>query len=260
MAFETLLFDVDDDGHALVTINRPDKLNALNRQVIDELESAVSAIRDRDDIRGGIITGAGDRSFVAGADISQFLELSPEDGRRFAERGQSVFSLIETSSKPIIAAVNGFALGGGCELALACHLRTAATSAVFGQPEVGLGIIPGYGGTQRLPRLVGFGIASEMILTGEPIDAQRAYYIGLVNRVIEPDVLIPETRKLLGIITSKAPRAVAWSLEAMRKAITNPAGGMDAEARLFGQACGTSDFKEGARAFLDRRKPNFTGQ
>src|SRR5690625_5276080 len=217
-------------------------------------------MRVQDEYRGDIITGDGDRSFVAGADNSQFLELSPEDGRRFAERGQAVFSLIETSSKPIIAAVNGFALGGGCELALPCHLRTAATSAVFGQPEVGLGIIPGYGGTQRLPRIVGFGIASEMILTGEPIDAQRAYDIGLVNRVIEPDVLITETRKLLGIITSKAPRAVWWSLEAMRKAVTNLAGGMDAVERLVGQVCGTSNFKEGARAVLDRRKPNFTGQ
>lgn len=260
MSFETLLFDVDDDGHALVIINRPDKLNALNRQVIDELEAAVSAIRDRDDIRGGIITGAGDRSFVAGADISQFLDLSAEDGRRFAERGQAVFSRIETSTKPIIAAVNGFALGGGSELALACHLRTAATSAVFGQPEVNLGIIPGYGGTQRLPRIVGFGIASEMILTGSPIDAQRAYDIGLVNRVVEPEALIPETKQLLGSITSKAPRAVAWSLEAMWAGVMDPAEGMDAEARLFGQACGTSDFKEGAQAFLNRRKPNFTGQ
>ena len=260
MTFDTLLFDVDTDGHATVSVNRPDKLNALNEQVIAELEEAFRAVRDSDEIRGAILTGSGDRSFVAGADITQFLDLTADDGRRFAERGQAVFSLIETSPKPVIAAVNGFALGGGCELALACHLRTAAPSAVFGQPEVNLGIIPGYGGTQRLPRIVGLGFATEMILTGEHIAAERAYEVGLVNRIFDLESLVPDTKKFLASITTKAPRAVAWSLEALRSGTLNPSDGMQAEADLFGKACGTADFKEGAKAFLERRKPTFAGR
>ncbi len=260
MDFETLLFDADSEGIAIVTINRPDKLNALNLDVMNDLEAAFEAVSSDDAIRGVILTGAGDRSFVAGADIRQFTDLDALDGHRFALRGQAIFNLIEETRKPVIAAVNGFALGGGCELALACHLRIASENAVFGQPEVGLGIIPGYGGTQRLPRLVGRGLATELILTGAQVDAQRAYEIGLVNRVVAGDDLLNEARVIVASITSKAPRAVEMALEAIRASDLPLRQGLHYEASLFGQACATEDFKEGAAAFLERRKPAFSGR
>jgi enoyl-CoA hydratase len=255
--YETLLLHIDD-GIATVTINRPDKLNALNTVVIDELDDSINRIADREEIKGVIITGSGTKSFVAGADISRFTSLDTTAGYQFALRGQSVFSTIEASRKPVLAAVNGYALGGGCELALACHLRVASENAVFGQPEVNLGIIPGYGGTQRLPRIVGRGMALEMILTGNPIKAQRAYEIGLVSQVVPLEQLTAASRKLLGDVLSKSPVAVSMALSAVYSELTSRQG-MELEALLFGQACGTSDFREGVAAFLEKRKPEFSG-
>jgi enoyl-CoA hydratase len=260
MSFDTLLYEVGADGIALLTINRPDKLNALNLAVMNDLESAMEQALSTDEVRGIIITGAGEKSFVAGADIRQFTELGAIDGHRFALRGQAVFNLIEESPKPVIAAVNGFALGGGCELALACHLRFASENAIFGQPEVNLGIIPGYGGTQRLPRLVGRGIAIEMILTGQQVRASRAYEIGLANRVVPQESLLDSAREMLQTILSKAPRAIAMSLDAIRASDLPLRQGLHYEASLFGQACSTEDFKEGASAFLERRTPSFSGR
>lgn len=260
MPYDTLLVDVDDLGVATVTINRPDKLNALNAQVMDDLDHFFEKAEREESIRGVILTGAGPKSFVAGADIAKFRELDGASGKAFADRGQAVFNRIENLPKPVIAAVNGFALGGGSELALACHLRIASDTAVFGQPEVNLGILPGYGGTQRLPRLVGLGLATELVLTGAMITADRAYAIGLVNAVAPPQELMEETRKMMGVILSKAPLAVAKSLQALRVADRPLADGLKTEAVLFGEACDTADFKEGVDAFLSKRKPSFNGR
>jgi enoyl-CoA hydratase len=257
--FETLTFECDEEGICQVTINRPDKLNALNAQVLDDLESCFNQIEVDDRVRGVIITGSGEKSFVAGADIRKFKDLDAESGYRFALRGQAVFNQIERLGKPVIAAVNGYALGGGCELAMACHLRTASDNARFGQPEVNLGILPGYGGTQRLPKLVGRGRAMELILTGVQIDANRAFEIGLVNLVTSSDELIDSTSDLLRTILSKAPTAVALSIEALRMSDLDIDQGLEFEAAQFGQACGTNDFQEGVDAFLERRKPEFKG-
>jgi enoyl-CoA hydratase len=260
MEFDTLLYEVDDDGLATITIHRPDKLNALNADVLSDLDRAFRQARGEAAVRGIILTGAGDRSFVAGADIQQFPELDALDGHRFALRGQAVFNRIEELSKPVVAAVNGFALGGGCELAMACHLRVASENAAFGQPEVNLGIIPGYGGTQRLPRLVGLGLATELILTGNRISAQRAYEIGLVNRVVAADDLLPTAKDLLRTIAAKGPLAISFALEALRASDQPLREGLRHEAALFGQTCATEDATEGATAFLERREPDFKGQ
>ena len=258
--FETLIVSTDDDGICLVTINRPDKLNALNAQVITDLESVFAAIRTDEDVRAVILTGAGEKSFVAGADIRRFTELDSESGYQFARRGQTVFDSIEQQRKPVVAAVNGYALGGGCELAMACHLRMASTNARFGQPEVNLGILPGYGGSQRLPRLVGRGRAMELILTGNQIDAHRAYEIGLANMVCDPDALLAETRNFVRGILEKAPLALGLAIEAVLMSDVPLDQGQEFEAVQFGQACGSADFKEGVNAFLERRKPEFSGQ
>ncbi|QXD16957.1 enoyl-CoA hydratase/isomerase family protein [Rhodocaloribacter litoris] len=260
MTFETLLYEVDADGIALVTINRPDKLNALNETVIDELDRCFAAVEADDAVRGVVLTGAGPKSFVAGADISRFPALDAVSGRRFALRGQAVFNRIEALPKPVVAAVNGFALGGGCELAMACHLRVAAEHARFGQPEVNLGLIPGYGGTQRLPRLVGRGRATELILTGEAIDARRAHEIGLVNRIVPAAELLETAKELVRTIAAKAPVAVALALEAVRASDLDLPQGLALEATLFGQACATEDFREGVAAFLERRQATFKGR
>lgn len=257
---DTLLYAVDESGIAQITINRPDKLNALNLTVMNELEQCFQQARTDDAVKAVIVTGAGDKSFVAGADISQFTRLDALTGHRFALRGQAVFNQIEALPKPVVAAVNGYALGGGCELALACHLRTASETAHFGQPEVNLGIIPGYGGTQRLPRLVGRGVATELILTGDRIDARRAYEIGLVNRVFPAAELLDGTRTLVHTIISRAPVAVGLALEAIRASDLPLREGLRYEAALFGQACATEDFQEGAAAFLERRKATFKGR
>ncbi len=260
MAYSSLLLEVDERGIALVTINRPDKLNALNRAVIDDLEDCFQDLDSDDDIRCVILTGAGHKAFAAGADIQMFRDMGEEDAVSFARRGQNVFNIIEQCTMPVIAAVNGFALGGGCELALACHIRIASENAQFGQPEINLGILPGFGGTQRLPRIVGPGIAAEMILTGERVSASRAFEIGLVNRVSSPDALIKDARAVAAVIAEKAPLAIAYAIEAFRAADEiNFEEGLEREVQLFGRAFGTQDAVEGVSAFLEKRKPKFTG-
>lgn len=256
---ETLRYEVED-GIAVVTLNRPDKLNALSRAVLDDLETCFVEVGNDDAVRGVILTGEGDKAFAAGADIAEFRAMTAMDGHRFALRGQAVFNRIASLRKPVIAAVNGFALGGGCELAISCHLRTASENASFGQPEVNLGIIPGYGGTQRLPRLIGLGMAMEMILTGERISARRALDIGLVNRLYPDDTLIDGTKGLLQSITSKAPAALGLAIEALLSSDIPMHEGLRHEATLFGQCCATEDFAEGVDAFLTRRKPEFKGR
>jgi enoyl-CoA hydratase len=255
----TLLFDLTD-GIARLTINRPDKLNALNAIVVAELGDAVTRIETDTAVHGVIITGAGTKAFVAGADISELTDQGVAGGRARALAGQRVFRRLECCGKPVIAAVNGFALGGGCELAMACHLRVASDSAKFGQPEVKLGIAPGYGGTVRLPRLVGKARALELLLTGETIDAEEARRIGLVNRVVPGDRLMAETESLLRGILGNAPLAVRACLEAVEV-------GMDSsidqalllEAAYFGLLSATADMREGTRAFVEKRKPVFKG-
>lgn len=260
MEYATLLVEVDDQGIATVTINRPEKLNALNADVIADLDAFFERAESDETIRGVILTGSGEKSFVAGADIARFRELDGESGRAFAKRGQAVFSRIENLTKPVIAAVNGFALGGGSELAWSCHIRIASDNARFGQPEVNLGIIPGYGGTQRLPRLTGLGLATEMVLTGDMVGAQRAYEMGLVNSVTTQDELMDTARGMMTKILSKAPIAVALTLKALRVSDRPLADGLAEEAELFGQACETEDFKEGVEAFLGKRKAEFQGR
>ncbi|CAN5616350.1 enoyl-CoA hydratase-related protein [soil metagenome] len=256
-SFSTLTLEADAEDIATITLNRPEKLNALDSEVLGEIETAFHQARQH---KGVILTGAGEKAFAAGADIQEFTDLDPIAAHRFALRGQDVLRGIETMPIPVVAAINGYALGGGLEIALACHLRVASENAQFGLPEVGLGLIPGYGGTQRLPRLVGLGLASEMILTGDRIGAQRAYAIGLVNRVVPQDALLAEARALLSSILSKAPIAVTMALRALQASELPLASGLQQEAALFGQACATSDFEEGVSAFLNRRKPDFKGR
>ncbi len=260
MSFSNLRYEIDGDGLAVVTIDRPKNLNALNAEVINDLDDCFRQARNDEAVRGIVLTGYGPKSFVAGADITQFTELDPVSAQRFAVRGQSVFNRIEEMPKPVVAAVNGFALGGGCELALACHFRVASENARFGQPEVNLGLIPGYGGTQRLPRVVGKGIATEMMLTADMISADRAYEIGLVNRVVPQEELLETAKKMLLTIVSKAPVAVTFALEALRASDLPLRQGLRHEAALFGQACATEDFKEGVTAFLEKRKASFKGR
>ena len=260
MTYQTLLFEIKD-GIALITINRPDKLNALNDQVMAELADAVERITTTPDVRGALITGAGPKAFIAGADIGDLSRQGPFDGKARAMRGQAVLRRLETCGKPVIAAVNGYALGGGCELAMACHLRIASDTAKFGQPEVKLGIAPGYGGTQRLPRLVGKGIALQLILTGEMIDAQEAYRIGLVNKVVPAAELLAECEKLLRGILAMAPLAVRLCLEAVDQGFEMTLDeGLLLEANHFGLLAATNDMKEGTQAFLEKRPPRFEGR
>ncbi len=257
MQFENLLFE-ENNNIAKVIINRPDKLNALNNKTLKELNELFSFIQNSDSISVVIITGAGEKAFVAGADIKELAILNSQSGREFSQFGQSVFNKIENCNKPVIAAVNGFALGGGCELALACHIRLASANAKFGQPEVNLGIIPGYGGTQRLTRLIGKGLATEYILTGDMISANNALQIGLVNKVFAPEKLISETEKLAEKIISKGKKAIAASLKSINS-VNNLSleEGLKQEASEFGKCCGSTEFKEGTTAFLEKRKPNF---
>src|SRR5947209_6052699 len=260
MAYETLLFDIRD-AIAFVTINRPDKLNALNDQVVDELADAAERVATDDAIKGAMLTGAGQKAFVAGADIGDLAKQGPFDGKARALRGQAMLRRFETCGKPVIAAVNGYALGGGCELAMACHLRIASDAAKFGQPEVKLGIAPGYGGTQRLPRLVGKGRAIQLILTGEMIDAQEAYRIGLVNKVVPADQLLAEADNLLRGILSMGPLAVRLSMEAVDQGLEMTLEeGLLLEANHFGLLAATQDMKEGLTAFLEKRPAKFAGR
>lgn len=260
MDYRNIKFEMEE-GIAVVTVNRPDKLNALNAQVLDELEDAFKRAFEDDSVCVVILTGAGDKAFVAGADIGEIAELNGTTGKVFAKRGQRLLNMIETGPKPVIAAVNGYALGGGNEIAMACHIRIASKTAKFGQPEVKLGVIPGYGGTQRLPRLVGRGMALELILTGDMIDAERAHQIGLVNRVVEPERLLEEAKTLARRIMSNGPFAVRASIEAVNRGLNLPLNeGLLIEADLFADCCATEDKNEGTKAFLEKRKPSFKGE
>lgn len=246
-----------EGGLLVITINRPEKLNALNEAVLSGLEEAVQQLENDPTVFGALITGAGEKAFVAGADIASFLQHDRTKGASLALRGQAVFASIETSTKPIIAAVNGFALGGGCELAMSCHFRIASEHARFGQPEINLGIIPGYGGTQRLARLVGKGMAMELMMTGEMIDAQEAYRIGLVNQVCKPVDLHETALKKLQTISSKPSFALAQLIEAVNKADGDPGAGFATEAQCFGRCFARDEMTKGVTAFLEKRKPNF---
>ena len=260
MEYQTLLFEIKD-GIALITINRPDKLNALNDQVMAELADVAQRLATDDAIRGAILTGAGPKAFVAGADIGDLATQGPFDGKARALRGQAVLRRLETCGKPVIAAVNGFALGGGCELAMACHLRIASENAKFGQPELKLGIAPGYGGTQRLPRLVGKGVALQLILTGETIDAREAHRIGLVNKVVPSAELLAAAEQLLRAILAMGPLAVRLALEAVDQGLEMSLDeGLLLEANHFGLLAATRDMKEGLGAFLEKRAPKFEGR
>lgn len=256
-SYETLLLEVDDKGIATLTINRPDKLNALNKQVLDELDEAVDAIKENYKIRAVVITGAGEKAFVAGADIKELSTLDPASGEKLSKRGQEIFQKVENLTIPVIAAVNGYALGGGCELAMACHLRIASEKAVLGLPEVSLGLIPGYGGTQRLTQLTGSAKALEYIMTGKQVQAEEALSVGLVNQVTEHSAL-DEAKSMLNKILKQGPIAIKNAILAVKEADNE--SGFDTEAKLFGELCGTTDFKEGTSAFLEKRKPNFSGK
>lgn len=245
---------------AILTINNP-PVNPLTKEVLAALENTIDKLSTNQDVWALIITGAGDKAFVAGADIRQFPLLGQDDGQQMAEWGQRIFDKIAALKMPVIAAINGFALGGGCELALACDIRVAAENATLGQPEVNLGIMPGYGGTQRLPRLVGLGKAKELIFSGETISAQEAYRIGLVDRLAPQGQALEEAVKLAQVITSRAPVAVRLAKEAIDKGWDLPLEeGQQLEARLFGQTMATEDKDEGAKAFLEKRQPNFQGR
>jgi enoyl-CoA hydratase/carnithine racemase len=253
---------VERDGAiAIVTVNRPKVLNALNMATLDELRRAVLALKHDPAVRCVVITGAGEKSFVAGADINELAVQTPTGGREHALRGQHVFDLIENMGKPVVAAINGYALGGGCELAMACTLRIAADTAKLGQPEINLGIIPGYAGTQRLARLVGRGRALEWLLTGDQITAQEAYRLGLVNRVVPAADVMAESRKLATTLATKAPIAVRYIIEAVNKGLQMTfADGQVFEATLFGLVASTDDMREGTSAFLEKRKAEFKGR
>lgn len=249
------------DGVATVTLNRPDKLNALNAAVLESLESIFRGLQADTSVRAVVVTGSGPKAFAAGADIAELNQQNHHSGRLFAERGQRVFTLIERLGIPVIAAVNGFALGGGCELAMACHMRFASSTARFGQPEINLGIIPGYGGTQRLPRLVGVPKALELILSGDMVNAEEAHRLGLVNRLYAPEELLEQTLAFAHTLASKAPLALRACLEATQLAgDTSQVEGLYAEASIFGRTCGTIDFKEGTQAFLEKRPAAFSGK
>lgn len=249
------------DGTYIITINRPDKLNALNKDVVNELGAALDEVYQNNDIKAAILTGEGAKAFVAGADITEFTDLDAQGGTALAQVGQDkVFSKIENAPKPIIAAVNGFALGGGCELAMACHFRTASENAKFGQPEVNLGLIPGYGGTQRLVQLIGKGKAMELLMTADMIKADEAKALGLVNHVFPAEELIAKTKEILQKIQTKAPLAVGKIIALVNEAATASKTGLSNEVKAFGECFGTEDKKEGTAAFLEKRAASFSGK
>ncbi len=258
--YSCLLVQIENNT-CTITVNRPDKLNALNKTVIEELGAAIDEVINNTSIRSAVITGSGAKAFVAGADISEFASLNASGGKALAQKGQDlVFTKIENSPKPIIAAVNGFALGGGCELAMSCHFRLASENAKFGQPEVNLGLIPGYGGTQRLVQLIGKGRAMELLMTGNMIDANTALQYGLVNHVVPQDELLTKAKNILELITSKAPLAVAGCIKAANAVFDENKNGYTVEINSFGELFDTADAKEGAAAFLEKRKANFSGK
>lgn len=257
--YTTILTNLEN-GILTITINRPDKLNALNAAVFTDLNNVVDEINNTAEIKSAIITGAGPKAFVAGADISEFGTLDKTAAMALAKRGQDIFAKIENSPKPIIAAVNGFALGGGCELAMACHFRIASENAKFGQPEVNLGLIPGYGGTQRLVQLIGKGKAMELLMSAHLIDANEAKQLGLVNYVTTAETLLDHTKKILEIINSKAPLAIAGCIKAANAVFDETKDGFAEEIEEFGNAFATEDMKEGTAAFLEKRKAVFSGK
>ena len=265
MSYTTITTSIENHIF-IISINRPDKLNALNASVFNDLDKAVDEIYANDQIKSALITDTGPKAFVAGADITEFAGLSKDEAMALAKRGQDVFFKIENSKKPIIAAVNGFALGGGCELAMACHFRLCSDNAKFGQPEVNLGLIPGYGGTQRLTQLIGKGKSMELQMTAGLIDAQEALRLGLVNYVTTPETLIDKSKEILQVIQSKAPIAISKIIECINVAIvsdsayTNGKSGYDKEIECFGDCFATEDMKEGTTAFLEKRKAVFTGK
>jgi enoyl-CoA hydratase len=256
--YQTLLTSLNA-GIFTITINRPDKLNAINKQVMQDLNDVMTEVEQNPAIKAAVITGAGAKAFVAGADISGFAGLSGKEGTAMARFGQETFFKIENSTKPVIAAVNGFALGGGCELAMACHFRVAASNARFGQPEVNLGLIPGYGGTQRLVQLIGKGRALELLMTGNMIDAATALQYGLVNYVVPQEDVLPKATALLRTITGKAPLSLAKCIAAANAVFNKGVDGYEMELIAFGACFETEDMKEGAAAFLEKRSPNFKG-
>jgi enoyl-CoA hydratase len=256
--YKTLLTELEN-GIFIITVNRPDKLNALNKEVFDDLDQVIDEIYQNREIRSAIITGAGNKAFVAGADISEFLELDLAQATGLSTRGHKIFDKIENSPKPIVAAVNGFALGGGCELALACHFIYATENAKFGQPEVNLGLIPGYGGTQRLTQLLGRNRAMELLMSGNMISAKEAMDYGMVNKIFSSEELLPKAREILSLIQSKAPIAVAKVIECVN-GFDHTQQGYDLEIKKFGECFATEDAKEGAAAFLEKRKANFKGK
>ena len=260
MGYENILYE-KRDGIAYLTFNRPKVLNALNRKTVEELRDALLDARGDETVRVLILTGAGEKSFVAGADIGELAVQTPVQGKEFSLFGQSVFHLLETMGKPSICAINGFALGGGCELALSCTIRIASKTAKLGQPEVKLGILPGYGGTQRLARLCGKGVAHELCLTGEMVTAEEAQRIGLVNRIYEPAELIPAAEAMARKIIANGPIAVKYTMEAIERGVEMPLEeGLFLEATLFGVACATEDMREGTKAFLEKRTAHFKGK
>jgi enoyl-CoA hydratase len=261
MSDATILLSREHDGIAIITVNRPDRLNALDAETIRSLGAVVRELRDDSGVRAVIVTGAGEKAFVAGADIAELARMGPIDGVHVSRAGQDVFRTVERLPKPVIAAVNGFALGGGLELAMACHIRIASTRAKFGLPEVKLGIIPGYGGTARLPRLVGRGRALELILTGEMIDAAEAFRIGLVNRVEEPAALMDAALDMARKIAANGPIALALAIEAVDRGMTTTIDDAQTlESRLFGLLAATEDMREGMQAFIEKRKAGFRGR
>lgn len=261
MSYSHILFDVDATGVTLITVNRPDKLNALSSAVVVELASAFDRLAKEPAIRAAILTGAGEKAFVAGADINELAVLSPFEAREYAARGQSVFRLLETCGKPTVAAVNGFALGGGLELAMACTVRFASENAKLGQPEVKLGIVPGYGGTQRLPRLIGRGRALELLISGDPVTAAEAHRLGLVNAVVPQPELLNHSRAWLAKALANGPLALNLVLQAVDVGLDSGLEeGLRFEAAAFGISAATEDRREGTRAFLEKRKPAFAGK
>jgi enoyl-CoA hydratase len=258
--YNTITTDLAE-GIFTITVNRPDKLNALNKDVIAELGQAIGEAYSNEEIKSVLLTGSGEKAFVAGADISEFTSLDADGGAALARRGQDeVFNMIENCPKPVVAAVNGFALGGGCELAMSCHFRTASEGAKFGQPEVNLGLIPGYGGTQRLTQLIGKGKSMELMMTGDMIGAEEAKALGLVNHVFPAAELVESTRKILGKIGTKAPFAISQVIACVNDAARGVEAGFENEISRFGKCFSTSDMREGTTAFLEKRKAVFTGK